>query len=126
MATTTPRPAGPPDPRPQVRERDGGHVLLGQRCRECGYAVGQPRPRCPRCRGALADVEMGPGGTVWAATVVHVPVPGLDPPYALAYVDVDEGPRVLAHAPGTQPLAIGSRVVLGAADERGNLTVVPA
>lgn len=28
---------------------------------------------------------------------MRVPVPGRTPPYGLAYVDLDEGPRVLAH-----------------------------
>jgi uncharacterized OB-fold protein len=42
--------------------------------------------------------------------VVRVPVPGRTPPYALAYVDLDDGPRVLAHADDAVP--IGARVRL--------------
>ena len=41
--------------------------------------------------------EFGPDATVFAATVLHVSVPGRAPPFALAYVDVDDGPRILAH-----------------------------
>lgn len=29
--------------------------------------------------------------------MVRVPVPGRTPPYGLAYVDLDDGPRILAH-----------------------------
>jgi uncharacterized OB-fold protein len=34
---------------------------------------------------------------VWSATVLRVPLPGREPPIALAYVDLDGGPRVLGH-----------------------------
>jgi uncharacterized OB-fold protein len=44
--------------------------------------------------------------------VVRIPVPGRTPPYALAYVDLDDGPRVLAHA--DDPVDIGARVRLAA------------
>ncbi|HEX8754087.1 MAG TPA: OB-fold domain-containing protein, partial [Solirubrobacterales bacterium] len=68
----------------------------------------------------------GPLGTVWAATVVRIPVPGREPPYGLAYVDLEDGPRVLAHAPGEEPLAVGSAVRLGPLGPAGDLTVAPA
>jgi uncharacterized OB-fold protein len=34
---------------------------------------------------------------VWSATVLRVPLPGREPPIALAYVDLDGGPRILGH-----------------------------
>jgi len=108
-----------PDPRPRMTEAGG---LAGARCEACGYAVAFPRPRCPRCRGELAPAEFGPGGTVWASTVVHVPVPGVEPPYGLAYVDLDDdGPRVLVHTGGEAPLPVGARAELAAPDSLGNL-----
>ena len=58
----------------------------------------------------MTEAEFGPDGTVWSATVVRIPVPGRMPPYALAYVDLDDGPRVLAHADDAVP--IGARVRL--------------
>jgi uncharacterized OB-fold protein len=39
----------------------------------------------------------GPHGTVWSSTVLRIPLPGRQPPLALAYVDLDNGPRVLGH-----------------------------
>lgn len=64
----------------------------------------------------------GPSGTVWSSTVVRVPVPGRTPPYGLAYVDLDNGPRVLAHVadpgtdtgtdPGTERVPPGTRVTI--------------
>lgn len=114
-----------PDPRPRVKAADSGEgsVVVAQRCTSCRYAVAHPRPRCPECGGELAVTEFGPGATVWASTVVHVPVAGLTPPYGLAYVDLDDdGPRVLAHTGTDTAPPVGARVRLGGPDERGNLT----
>lgn len=87
-----------PDPRPAlIRRADGAWLLSGSRCSACGYPVAEPLQRCPICRSACQPSEFGPAGTVFAATVLRVPVPGRAPPYALAYVDVDDGPRILSH-----------------------------
>jgi uncharacterized protein len=81
---------------------------------------------CPECGGPLAMAEFGPYGTVWSATVVRVSVPGRTPPYGLAYVDLDQGPRVLAHVPGaTERLAVGSRVTVSGATDEGDIVVEP-
>lgn len=113
-----------PDPRSAVVERDGAVWLAGVRCRRCAYPVAGARPRCPVCGGPVAAAEFGPEGTVWAATVVHVAVPGRTPPYGLAYVDLDDGPRVLAHAP--ERTAVGIRVRLAPKTAAGDLAVMPA
>jgi uncharacterized OB-fold protein len=55
---------------------------------------------------------------------VRVPVPGRTPPYGLAYVDLDDGPRILAHAPGTPD--VGARVRLAPKTPDGDLAVTPA
>lgn len=115
-----------PDPRPRVVSADADWLVVGGRCPDCGYVVAGPRPRCPACRGAVAEVRFGPGGTVWSATVVRIPVPGRPPPYAVAYVDLDDGPRILAHTPGAHALAIGSHVRLAESSPAGDAQVVPA
>jgi uncharacterized protein len=115
-----------PDPRPQVAETDGVVTLPASTCTECGYAVAGTLAACPRCGGETVASEAGPGGRVWASTVVRIPVPGRTPPYGLAYVDLDDGPRVLAHFPGDAALAVGSTVVLAPQSDDGDLTVVPA
>ncbi|MGE0800052.1 MAG: OB-fold domain-containing protein [Lautropia sp.] len=56
--------------------------------------------------------EFAATGTVWAATVIRTPVPGFEPPHALAYVDIDDGPRVLASVAGATAPVPGSRVRL--------------
>lgn len=102
-----------PDPRPQVVEHGGEMRISGSRCRACGYPTAAVLQRCPECAGGCEPSEFGPGATVFAATVLRVPVPGRTPPYALAYVDLDDGPRILAHVDGTDTaLAPGDRVVV--------------
>jgi uncharacterized OB-fold protein len=94
------------DPRPVVVvEGDQPHVA-GVRCTECRYPSTEPLERCPVCGGATEPAAFGPGGTVFSATVLRVPVPGRTPPYGLAYVDVDDGPRVLAHVRGPNDTAL--------------------
>jgi uncharacterized protein len=99
------------DPRPRVAQGPEGPRLLGQRCLACGYVAAVRRPRCPECRGALEAAEFGPRGVVWSSTVVRIPVPGRTPPYTLAYVDLNDGPRILAHVVGAQEaVPIGTEV----------------
>lgn len=87
-------------------------MVSGVRCTECDLPVAFQRPRCPACRGAVRPAEFGPEGTVWSATVVRIPVPGRTPPYGLAYVDLDDGPRVLAHLGTADAPDVGARVRL--------------
>lgn len=116
------------DPRPKVVPYDGGAAVLGVRCSDCGYPVAFERPACPACRGPVAEQRFGPGGTVFASTVVRIPVGDRTPPYALAYVDLDDGPRVLAACPPvpgseTTAVPVGSRVRLVGVCEHGDPVV---
>jgi len=115
------------DPRPRILPgTDGGARVDGRRCLVCGEPTAFPWPVCPACGGAVEPAEFGPLGTVWSATVVRIPVPGRTPPYGLAYVDLDDGPRVLAHTGGDEPLAVGSRVRVGPPGANGDLAVEAA
>jgi uncharacterized OB-fold protein len=98
------------DPRPVIVASGGGHALAGGRCRACGHALTRRLPRCPWCRGEVAAERFGPEGAVWAVTVLHVPAGDRDAPYTLAYVDLDDGPRLLVHL--TERAEIGARVRL--------------
>ncbi|HEX4109949.1 MAG TPA: OB-fold domain-containing protein [Solirubrobacteraceae bacterium] len=101
------------DSRPPVI--DG--LVVGVRCTVCRHPSPQPVLRCPVCFGEVAPERFGPGGIVWSSTVVHLRVSGREPPFALAYVDLDDGPRILAHLEGAARVMPGTRVsVVGAAD----------
>jgi hypothetical protein len=103
------------DPRPTI-DTGAEPVVVGSRCASCGYPLAVPRPICPVCTGDLAPARFGPGGTVFAATVIRIPVGDLRPPYALAYIDLDAGPRILARVSegggDVAAPAVGTRVVL--------------
>jgi uncharacterized protein len=114
------------DPRPAVEVNGETVTVVGSRCESCGYVTAGEVPACPACGGATARTACGPRGSVWASTVVRIPVPGREPPYGLAYVDLEDGPRVLVHCAGEAPLPVGSEVRLGPLSPVGDLTVVPA
>ncbi len=121
-----------PDPRPHVVALESGLRLAGTRCEDCGLPSLWDPPRCASCGGRLRPESFGPDGTVWSSTVVRVPVPGRTPPYALAYVDLDDGPRVLAHvvapdAPAApmERLMPGVRVRLVTSTADGDVAVRP-
>ena len=114
-----------PDPRPVVEMIAGTVLLHGWRCVGCRHPLLWSTPRCPRCGGGVEVSSFGPEGVVWSSTVVRVPVPGRTPPYSMAYVDLDDGPRVLAHVAGEPVrLAVGTRVALTAPEPQGDVMVM--
>lgn len=64
-------------------------------------------------------------GEVWASTCLRVRVPGHEPPFAVAYVLLDDGPRVLVHTTGDAPLIPGTRARLAAVTVDGDLLAEP-
>ncbi|GAB34877.1 Zn-ribbon domain-containing OB-fold protein [Gordonia otitidis] len=105
------------DSRPRVV--DG--FLRGARCTRCAHALSQTDvPWCPVCFGQIEPAGFSPSGSVWAATTVRMPVGRWRPPFALAYVDVDNGPRVLVHVAAEPAPHAGDRVVFDS-DEAGDL-----
>ena len=92
--------------------------LLGTRCEACGEVFFPRRRVCAQCLAdRVADVELGPGGTLYTFTWVHVPLFGAlraeAGSYGVGQVDLDEGPRVQAVlACPREELAIGMRLEL--------------
>jgi uncharacterized protein len=66
--------------------------------------------------------SFGPGGIVWSSTTVHLRVGDLTPPFVLAYVDIDGGPRVLARIVGATEVHAGG-VVRFVGEDHGDLLV---
>jgi uncharacterized protein len=70
------------------------------RCDDCGAVIWYPRPLCPHCHGARATWFDASGhGSVYSFTVVRrgSGVYADAAPYVVAYVELDEGPRVLTN-----------------------------
>jgi uncharacterized OB-fold protein len=87
--------------------------LLIQRCEDCGHHQFFPRPFCIACQSdAVAWVAAAGTGTVYTRTTVHLEIASdLKPPYVVAVVELDEGPRLTTNL--TDPdLEIGERVAV--------------
>jgi uncharacterized OB-fold protein len=74
----------------------GGEVgeLRILRCQTDGFWIHPPAPVCPQCLSKDVAPEVTSGrGTVASFTINHQPwYPGLDPPYVIAMVELDEQP----------------------------------
>jgi uncharacterized OB-fold protein len=118
MATNGPLPAVPPDPGPDDApfwEAAALGRLVLPRCRGCGNFIWYPRTFCPDCHTSGVDwVNASGRGTIYSFTVNQR---GSGPwadygPYVIAYVQLEEGPRVLTNIVGADPdqVAIGAAV----------------
>ena len=84
-------------------------------CDACGHPIWYPRSWCPVCGSdSVTWTEMSGRGTVYAHTVIRK---GMGPwagaaPYVGAYVELEEGPRILTNVVTDDPDAvhIGLRV----------------
>lgn len=102
------------DPRPVF---DRGAVL-GARCTSCRYPTAQRElPWCPVCHAELAAERFAVTGRVWSSTVVAIPVGNRKPPFGLAYLDLDDGPRVLVHLTEASVQPPGSRMRVTGVDD---------
>lgn len=105
-AVTTPVPPKPaPRPTPETQEFwDGaarGELQL-QRCRPCDQFYFPPRPFCPRCLGDDIGWERVSGrGRLYSYVINHRPPPHFGTePYAIAVVELEEGPRMMSNIVG--------------------------
>ena len=95
-------------------------ALRYQKCDACGTVVWHPRAHCTGCTsGALSWHTASGKGTLYSYSVVrqsYHPFFRTLVPYAIAWVDLDEGPRVLTNIVGvedpTTDLACGQPVTL--------------
>ena len=113
----------PPDPRPRLLL--GPPVAVaGVRCSRCSFPSLEDLERCPVCGADALQTSFGSLGTVFAATIFRIPVGNHPGPIALAYVDLDDGPRLLAHGDDTgEALRPGEQVVVTGLGPQGDPVV---
>jgi uncharacterized OB-fold protein len=72
----------------------GDGELRFQRCADCATYIHPPSPVCPECLSRESTVAAVSGrATVYTWTVNHQPwIPGFDPPYVVAVVEIEEQP----------------------------------
>jgi len=90
-----------PIPTPETRHYWDGALrneLLLQRCDECGHTYFPPRPFCPACACRQVSVFKASGRARLLSYVIHhLPDPGFTPPYAIAVVELEEGPHMMTN-----------------------------
>ncbi|MGH7948680.1 MAG: Zn-ribbon domain-containing OB-fold protein [Candidatus Binataceae bacterium] len=83
------------------------HELYVQRCRDCGDLRYYPRAQCTECLSPKTEwVKCSGRGKVYTFTVTNQnQAPGFREslPYIMAYVELDEGPRMLTNIVDCRP-----------------------
>ncbi|HMF47760.1 MAG TPA: Zn-ribbon domain-containing OB-fold protein [Candidatus Saccharimonadales bacterium] len=82
--------------------------LLMQHCKDCGAWVWTPRPLCNECGSEHIEwTAMSGKGEIYSFTVIRQVVGRAasksfepDIPYVVAWVDLDEGPRMISNVVG--------------------------
>lgn len=90
-----------PKPTPETRhfwEGTKQGKLLLQRCEDTGKAYFPPRPFSPYTGSRNISVFEASGrATLYSYVIHHRQVPGFTPPYAIAVVQLEEGPRMMTN-----------------------------
>ena len=106
--TSPSSPPSKPVPRPTPETQpfwDGtaaGELRL-QRCASCAAHYFPPRPFCPTCLSDDVAWETVSGrGTLHTYVINHRAAPGFEAPYAIAVVQLEEGPRMMSNIVGIE------------------------
>ena len=69
-----------------------------QKCAACSHVYFPPRPFCPQCASTNVGILRASGrATLYSYVIHHRPVPGFTPPYSIAVVELEEGPRMMTN-----------------------------
>jgi len=72
-----------------------------QRCVHCDHAYFPPRPFCPKCSGTDVETFAASGrASLYSYVISQRSIPGFDAPYAIAVVQLEEGPRMMTNIIG--------------------------
>ncbi|MBI1358903.1 MAG: DNA-binding protein [Alphaproteobacteria bacterium] len=94
-----------PEPTPETQHFwDGcaaGELRL-QRCTACSHVYFPPRPFCPACSSRAVEIFRASGrARLFSYVINHRPRPDMgDKPYAIAVVQLEEGPRMMTNITG--------------------------
>ena len=97
-----PRPT--PETAPYWEGAKRGELVI-QACRSCSQHYFYPRPACPHCGSADVEWVRASGrGRLHTYVINHRPAPGFeeDAPYAIAVVELEEGPRLMTNIVGIE------------------------
>ena len=99
-----PAPKPTPETAPYWEGARRGELVL-QRCRSCMQYYFYPRTGCPHCGSTDVEWVTASGrGRLHTYLINHRPPPGFedDAPYAIAVVELEEGPRMMSNVVGIE------------------------
>jgi uncharacterized OB-fold protein len=115
-----------PETKPYWEAAADGRLLLRE-CQSCNLTYHYPRALCPDCFSDDVEwIEAAGTGDVYSYSVSESMEgwPESDLPIVVAYVELEEGPRVLTNIDGSpQNVTIGSRVEVRFADVAEDIAV---
>lgn len=90
-----------PVPTPETQHfwdgTQAGELRL-QRCEDCTETYFPPRPFCPKCGSRAVAVFKASGkASLYSYVINHRTHPAFDGPYAIAVVELEEGPRMMTN-----------------------------
>ena len=101
-AASKPVPVPTPETQPFWDGCAAGELRI-QRCRDCSKPFFYPRSVCPSCGSVAVEWFTASGhATLYSYVINHRPAPGFegDGPYAIAVVQLAEGPRMMTAITG--------------------------
>ena len=107
--TGKPVPVPTPETQPFWDGCAAGELRI-QRCADCALPYFYPRPVCPACGSTRVEWFTASGrATLYSYVINHRPARGFedDAPYAIAVVELAEGPRMMTNIDGRPEYAGG-------------------
>lgn len=104
MPRSKPVPRPTPETAPYWEGAKRGELVV-QRCRSCAQHYFYPRAGCPHCGSTDVEWVRASGrGRLHTYLINHRPAAGFeeDVPYAIAVVELDEGPRMMSNVVGIE------------------------
>ena len=104
-----------------------GRLVL-PKCDNCGNIIWYPRRFCPVCHHASVTwIDASGRGTVYSFTVVRK---GRGPwreaaPYVAAYVELEEGPRMMTNIIEVEPSAVAIGMPVEVVFDRSETAAIP-
>jgi uncharacterized protein len=116
-----------PQPTPETAhfwEGTRAGELRLQKCGACSHIYFPPRPFCPACASRAVSIFRASGrAKLYSYVISHRAAPGFTPPYSIAVVELEEGPRMMTNivncpqTPDALQLDMPVEVVFEALDE---------
>lgn len=86
-----------------TKDNEGKPSLIGSKCMECDHLSFPAKEICPYCmtNGRSEKILIGRLGKVVSATTCYTAPKGIQVPYTLGTIEIDNGVHVLAQISGT-------------------------